>query len=83
MAFEDIQFPVYRKYKNGKNFFKISNPLEFEELLVIGSNVRYKKTRAVQYPEILFIQDLLINYQSMADEASVEEFDSLRKLVKS
>jgi hypothetical protein len=83
MAFEDIQFPVYRKYKNGKNFFKISGPEQFEELQVIGSKVLYKKTKAIQYPELLFIQDLLLNYQTNAEEASAEDFDTLKKLVKS
>ena len=73
---------MYRKYKNGKNFFKILNPEEFEELQLVGGKVIHKKNRAAQYPEMLFIQDLLINYQTMADEASPEEFDNLKKLVK-
>ena len=83
MAFEDIQFPVYRKYKNGKNLFKILSPDEFEELQVVGSKVILKKTRATQYPELLFVQDMLLNFHPMADESTPEEFDELKDRAKS
>src|SRR4051812_37063350 len=79
MTTEDIEFPVYRKYLNGKNYFKILNEQEFEELQVIGGSVFYKKTIALQYPERLFIRDLLFAYAAMATKSNEEEFESLKK----
>lgn len=73
---------MYRKYKNGKNFFKILSPDEFEELQVVGSKVVRKRTKAVQYPELLFIQDLLLNFEKIAEDASPEEFDNVQKHAK-
>lgn len=52
-------FPQYRKYANGKNFFKIYSPSEFEEVFFIGKKGYRKNFKAEAYPEKLFISDLL------------------------
>jgi hypothetical protein len=74
---EDIKFPVYRKYKNNKNYFKIINPSLFEEIRLIGARKTVMKTEAKLLPEKIFVQDLLINYYSMADEIGEEEYDAV------
>jgi hypothetical protein len=74
MSFEDIKFPVYRKYKNNRSYFKIINPLEFEEIQVIGSNRLVKRTEARQFPEKNFIHDLVYNFSGMAEEIGEEEY---------
>jgi hypothetical protein len=79
MSFEDINFPVYRKYKNGASYFKIINPLLFEEIQKIGSKKVIRQTEAKLYPEKVFIQDLVFNYASMAYEIGEEEYQSLRQ----
>jgi len=78
MRFEDINFPVYRKYKNNRSYFKIINALLFEEIQVIGSKKIIKKTEAKLFPEKNFIHDLIFNYTEMADEIGEEEYLRMR-----
>jgi hypothetical protein len=74
MKIEDIHFPVYRKYKNSKSYFKIIHPRLFEEIQVIGSKKVIKQIEAKLFPEVLFIKDLVLNYYEMADEIAEEEY---------
>jgi len=74
MKLEDIDFPVYRKYKNNKSYFKIIQPNLFEEIQVIGSKKIIKQIEAKLYPERLFVQDLVLNYQEMADEITETQY---------
>lgn len=71
-------FPVYRKYSNNKNYFKIINDNEFIEISVIGKQVIIKKTEAKIYPDKLFISDLIQCSLSIL-EISEEEFTSIEK----
>jgi hypothetical protein len=77
-AFEDIKFPVYRKYKNGRSYFKIINPLLFEEIQIIGSKKAVRQTEVKQFPEKNFVHDLVYNYRQMAVEISAEEYEEVR-----
>jgi len=74
MKIEDIHFPVYRKYKNNKSYFKIIHPRLFEEIQIIGTKKVIKQIEAKLFPEVLFIQDLVLNYEEMADEISETEY---------
>lgn len=69
-----MNFPVYRKYKNNKSYFKIINPQLFEEIQIIGSKKIIKQTEATLFPEKNFINDLLFNYAEMAEEIGEEEY---------
>jgi hypothetical protein len=73
------KFPVYRKYTNNKNYFKIINENEFMEISVIGKQVIIKKTEAKIYPDKLFILDL-ISCNTFILKISEEEFTSIEKL---
>ena len=55
--FEDIIFPVYRKYKNNKHFFKVISKNNFEEIQIIGN----KKTPA--FAEVFFNDLVKLIYQ--------------------
>lgn len=46
----------------------------FEEIQIIGSKKIVKQIEAKLFPEVLFIQDLLINYSEMAYEINEEEY---------
>lgn len=76
MAFEDINFPVYRKYRNGKSYFKISSRHEFEEIQLIGSKKIKNHIIASQLPEMNHIYDLVYN-KELALEVSVEEYEKI------
>jgi hypothetical protein len=78
MDLKDINFPVYRKYKNNKSYFKIIQPKLFEEIQIIGSKKIIKEVEAKQFPEMLFISNLISNYSEMADEISEEEYLRVR-----
>ena len=78
MNAEGINFPLYRKYKNNKSYFKIINSQLFEEIQIIGSKKVVRQTEAKLFPEKLFINDLIYNYHNMAYEISEPEyFDNL------
>lgn len=74
MAFEDINFPVYRKYKNGKSYFKIISRNEFEEIQVIGSKKIKNLIKAIQLPEMNHVFDLVYN-KDLALEITKEEYE--------
>lgn len=74
MNFEDINFPVYRRYKNNASYFKIINPLQFEEIQRIGSKKIIRQTEAKLYPEKMFLHDLVYNYHEMAEEITEQEY---------
>jgi hypothetical protein len=78
MKLEDIDFPVYRKYKNNKTYFKIIHPRLLEEIQLIGSKKVIKQTEAKLYPEVLFVNDLLLNYGEMAVEIGKDEYDLVK-----
>lgn len=59
MKNEDTSFPQYRKLVNGRAYYKIVDDRHFEELQLIGSRKQLFTIRAIQYPEMLKIQDLL------------------------
>lgn len=70
-----IIFPTYRKYKNNKNFFKISNESEFEEISFIGTKVIVTKHLAKILPDRNLIADLLHD-SNFAEQSSKEEYES-------
>lgn len=78
MASQDINFPVYRKYKNGKSYFKIINSKLFEEIQIIGSKRIIKQIEATQFPEMSFVHDLIYNYHNMAEIIEAEDYESLK-----
>jgi hypothetical protein len=77
MAFEDIQFPVYRKYRNGKSYFKIISRKQFEEIQMVGSKKILNTIHANQFPEMNLIHDLVYNPE-IAEEITKEDFEALR-----
>ena len=79
MRFEDINFPVYRKYKNNKSYFKIINPLLFEEIQIIGTKKIVRQTEVKLFPEHNFVHDLVFSYSEMAYEIKSEEYERIKK----
>ncbi len=71
-----IDFPVYRKYKNNKNFFKIINENEFEEISFIGKKAIVIKHLAKILPDRNFISDLLHDVGNTSELSDQEEYES-------
>ena len=73
---ESIKYPQYRRYKNGLSYFKILSSVLCEEIKVIGSKRLTYTIEAKQYPEKVFINDLLLNYTLFADEVSEADYEA-------
>jgi hypothetical protein len=73
-SLESIKYPQYRKYKNGLSYFKISSPILAEEIKVVGNKRFIYTIKANQYPEKVFINNLLLNYSEFADEISEDGY---------
>ena len=71
-----IQFPTYRKYKNNKNFFKIINENEFEEISFIGNKAIIIKHLAKILPDRNFISDLLHDVGNTSELSNQKEYES-------
>ncbi len=54
-----IDYPIYRKLSNNRSFYKVVDSKNFEEIQIIGKKRRHQLIEANQYPELLFIQDLI------------------------
>lgn len=78
MVFEGINFPVYRKYKNSKSYFKIISPKEFEEIQIIGSKKIVHLIKATQLPEMNQVYDLVYD-KDIALEIKDTEYYSINK----
>ncbi|HRD39689.1 MAG TPA: hypothetical protein PLC65_13740 [Bacteroidia bacterium] len=76
MAFEDINFPVYRKYKNGKTAVKIISRFSFEEKQKIGTKNTLHLIEAKQLPEMNHIFDLVYNFTNYASEITENEYNT-------
>lgn len=81
MAFEDIQFPVYRKYKNNRSYFKILSRNQFEEIQIIGTKAKVNLITANQFPEMNHIYDLVYNHEGLGSEITENEYLEILKKV--
>ena len=75
MKLEELEYPIYRKYKNNKSYFKILDPRNFVEIQLIGRQRRMLTIEVKQYPEMMFIRDLILNYSAMAEVIGKDEYE--------
>lgn len=75
-----MEFPIYRKYKNNKHFFKIISMDEFEELFFIGKKLIVTLHRVTILPDRNFISDLLNDIGNTAEIATEEEYQQILTL---
>jgi hypothetical protein len=52
-------FPIYRKSKDFKNYYKILNDREFIHIKIIGSKIRKYHYIVDKYPEIIMLKDMI------------------------
>jgi hypothetical protein len=77
-----VQFPLFRKYSNEKNFFKIISLNEFEEIQLIGKNALISKTKASIYPEKLKILQMIQLNDGISTQSNALEYEKIKSLVK-
>jgi len=75
-----MKFPIYRKYKNNKHFFKIMSMNEFEEISFIGKKLIVTLHQVTILPDRNFISDLLHDIGNTAEIATEEEYQQILTL---
>ena len=75
-----ITYPQYRKYNNGKSYFKIISSEEFEEIQVLGNKKTLHHFNAKILPDRNYIYDLTFNYQEYWLVCDKEEYEKLKKM---
>jgi hypothetical protein len=73
-------YPLFRKYVNGKNFFKIISPSEFEELQLLGKKWTLYHFTAKILPDRNLIHDLTFNDPLNIEAIEEHEYEEIRKL---
>ena len=72
-----IEYPIYRKLINNRSFYKVVYSKNFEEIQIIGTKRRHQLIEAKQYPDILYLLDLIeLNHEGII-ESSESEWSSL------
>ena len=79
MVTEEITYPQYRKYINGKSFFKVISPVKFEEIQVLGNKKTIHFFEAKILPDKNYIYDLTFNYKNHWVICESNEFENLKK----
>lgn len=71
-----MAFPAFRKYKNEKNYFKITSMATMQELKLVGGKY-YQITdfEVTIHPDRVMIQDLVDNYEDYAVSITEQEYE--------
>jgi len=77
----EITFPVYRKYKNEKSFFKIISKTEFEEIKLFKDNGTLQHFEAKILPDHNFIYDMINNYSEHWALSDEKEYESIKSKI--
>ena len=76
---KEIKFPQFRKYQNGKSYFKILSIDQFEELKMIpGKGFERHEFQAKILPDRNFIQDMLFDYAKFWTKIKAEEYQMIQ-----
>lgn len=78
-----LEFPQYRRYKNGKSVFKISSSSAFIELQLIGNNVIEHVLEAKILPDRNYISDMLYDFGENWDQISAKEYQEIADKITS
>ena len=68
-----IEYPIYRKLSNNRSFYKVVDSKNFEEIQIIGTKRRHQLIEAKQYPDILYLLDLIeLNHEGIIESSESE-----------
>lgn len=77
-----MEFPVYLKFPNNKNYFKILSESEFEEITVIGNRIDVFRFQASIYPDKIRIKDMLENRSGVWVVIEKGEYEDKKRIAK-
>jgi hypothetical protein len=73
-----MDYPQYRKYHNGRNYFRIISAEEMEEIHFTGEKCFITVLKAKVLPDRNLIYDLTFDFEKMGVEISREEYEAVR-----
>jgi hypothetical protein len=75
-----MEFPQYRRYKNGASFFRIDSPTRFEEIRKLGNRWFVRAYEVKILPDRNLVNDLLFDYQSFAENVDARTYEAVRAI---
>lgn len=75
---QEITYPVYRKYTDGRVYFKILSPTEFEEARQTSRGREFETHHAKLLPDRHLIMDMIDMRGGFWLGVSREEYESLK-----
>lgn len=71
-------YPIYRKYADGRVYFKIKSPQEFEEARRTSRGVEFETHVAKILPDRHLIADMIAMHGGYWLEATHDEYENLK-----
>ena len=81
MSNKKISYPQYRKYNNGKSFFKIFSPTRFDEIQIFGNKITIHHFEAKILPDRNYIYDLTYNFKENWELCEAKEYNKILNLI--
>ncbi len=75
-----MEFPQYRRYHNGRHYFRIDGPESFEEVRALGSRWIIEQRVARILPDRNLVHDLLHDFEAFGEKIPQSEYDRIRQL---
>ena len=69
-----MDFPQYRRYKNGKSYFEIFSAEEFTEYQLQFGKISKHEFKAKILPDRNYIADMLYEYETHWEKIEKEDF---------
>ena len=71
-----MDYPQFRKYKNGKSYFEIMGENEFLEYKLGPNGIEKHHIEARILPDRNFVKDMLYDYEEHWEEVEKEELEA-------
>lgn len=68
-------FPMFRRYSNRRNYYRINSTDNFDELLIIGNQYVYSNFQANILPEFQLVVDLIENADQRWEPITEKDFE--------
>jgi hypothetical protein len=80
---ENRTYPIYRQLAGGGHLYRIDSEVDFTELQRIGSRWVMHRVKAVAYPEMVRIHEMVQGADGSYLELSETEWEAIEALVAS
>ncbi|MDF2436946.1 MAG: hypothetical protein K0Q95_1322 [Bacteroidota bacterium] len=75
---QKTDYPQYRKYHNGKAYFKIVSETQWEEVLVMGSKCIFHEFSVKIMPDRNYIHDMTFDYEKSWEKIDEKEYEEIK-----